>query len=116
MSNTRLLDIYLLTHNRPAQAIEAIKSVLSQADSRFRLVVSDNSDNDDLRRLIEDTKSLAYIKRPAALSGIDHGNLVLSEISNGASDSYFTLFHDDDLMLPNYVESFWRAWNSFPMP
>lgn len=105
-----MLDIYLLTHNRPIQAIEAIESILTQLDRRFQLIVSDNSSTDELRYLIGDRQDILYIKRPTMLSGIDHGNLCLSEIQS----DYFTLFHDDDLMLPNFVKDFWRAQSLFP--
>lgn len=114
MLASQTLEIYLLTHNRPFQAMEAVESILAQTDKRFRLVVSDNSDTDELRHSISDRLDLVYVKRSIGLSGIEHGNLVLSEISNRGVDSYFTLFHDDDLMLPNYVANFWRAQALFP--
>ena len=110
---TNLL-IYLLTHNRPILAMQAIKSILAQTDRRFKLVVSDNSDTDELRPLIGDLKEITYIKRPLALSGIDHGNLVLNEIVAHDSSQYFSLFHDDDVMLSNYVSEFWKAQTLFP--
>jgi hypothetical protein len=94
--------------------MEAIESILAQTNHKFRLVISDNSDTDELRHLIGVSKDLVYIKRPLGLSGIDHGNLVLSEIANESVGEYFTLFHDDDLMLPNYVSEFWRAQSLFP--
>lgn len=105
-----MLKIYLITHNRPAQAMNAVESILAQTDRRFSLVVSDNSDTDELRHLLGDSKDLIYIKRSKVISGIDHGNVVLSEVSG----EYFTLFHDDDLMLPNFVRDFWNAQAHFP--
>lgn len=105
-----MLAIYLLTHNRPKQVMEAINSILAQTDRRFRLVVSDNSSTDELRFLIGSSSELLYIKRPEVLSTIAHANAILSEISS----DYFTLFHDDDLMLPNYVANFWKAQALFP--
>ncbi|AGG32881.1 Group 2 family glycosyl transferase [beta proteobacterium CB] len=83
---------------------------MSQTDHRFRLVVSDNSSTDELRKLIDPRENLVYIKRPKVFTGIDHGNICLSEITT----EYFTFFHDDDLMLPNYVADFWRAQSVFP--
>ncbi|WP_162784560.1 glycosyltransferase family 2 protein [Polynucleobacter necessarius] len=109
-----MLLIYLLTHNRPVQAVEAIESILAQSDSRFELIVSDNSDTDELRQLIGDKTRLTYIKRPIGLSGIEHGNFCLSEIEKTDGCQYFTLFHDDDLMLSNYVGNFWRAQALYP--
>jgi glycosyltransferase involved in cell wall biosynthesis len=108
------LLIFLLTHNRPILAIQAIKSILAQTDRRFKLVVSDNSDTDELRPLIGDLKGFTYAKRLQSLSGIDHGNLVLNEITAHDSFEYFSLFHDDDVMLSNYVSEFWKAQALFP--
>ena len=111
---TQLLGIYLITHNRPDQALEAIESILAQSDSRFELVVSDNSDTDQLRSLLGDREDLIYTKRAQVLSGIDHGNTVISEIVANKKYDFFTIFHDDDLMLPNYVSQFWKAQTLFP--
>jgi hypothetical protein len=83
---------------------------MSQTDRRFRLVVSDNSSTNELLDLISPCEDLLYIKRPKVLSSIDHGNVCLSEIRT----EYFTFFHDDDLMLPNYVADFWKAKSLFP--
>ena len=108
------LTIYLLTHNRSQQAIEAIRSILSQTDNRFQLIVSDNSDNNELASFLGDlTPSLDYIyrnKNGECLTAFEHFNLCISEVKT----QYFALLHDDDLVLPNYVEEFWRTQKSFP--
>ena len=109
-----MLRIVLLTHNRPQQALEAIESILEQTDRRFQLVVSDNSDSDQLRHLLGNQQEIIYTRRSQTLSAIDHGNVVLAEIANTDSCEYFTLFHDDDLMLPAYVENFWWTQSYFP--
>jgi glycosyltransferase involved in cell wall biosynthesis len=99
-----------VTHNRPKQAMEAIESILAQTDKNFRLVVSDNSSSYELRNLVGSSIGFEYIKRAQVLSGIDHGNQCVSEIKT----DYFTLFNDDDLMLPNFVRDFWTAQSLFP--
>jgi glycosyltransferase involved in cell wall biosynthesis len=110
------LSIILLTHNRPYQAYEAIQSILAQSDSRFRLIVSDNSSDDQLKKLIQDdliaipSSKFRYLKRPQVYNVVDHGNLCLSEVDA----DYFCLFHDDDLMLPNFVANFWSALRDQP--
>ena len=109
-----VLTIYLLTHNRPHRAIEAIRSILSQSNDRFRLIVSDNSDNNELSSLLGGLRlSLEYIYRNdngACLPAFEHFNLCISEVET----QYFSLLHDDDLVLPNYVAEFWRAQQFFP--
>jgi glycosyltransferase involved in cell wall biosynthesis len=108
------LLIYLLTHNRPKKALEAIDSILAQSNQQFDLIVSDNSDMLQLRDLLDDRYDLVYLKRAQVLTGIEHGNLVLSEIANKGACDYFTLFHDDDVMLASYVSEFWKAQARFP--
>jgi GT2 family glycosyltransferase len=109
-----VLSIYLLTHNRPHQAIEAIRSILAQSDRRFKLIVSDNSDNNELSALLGSLMpSLEYIYRNddgACLPAFEHFNLCISEVKT----QYFSLLHDDDLVMPNYVGQFWRAQQLFP--
>ena len=109
-----VLSIYLLTHNRPQKAIEAIRSILSQSDDRFQLIVSDNSDNDELSSLLDGMgSSIEYIYRNkdgSHYSAFEHFNLCISEVKT----RYFSLLHDDDLILPNYVSGFWLAQKSYP--
>jgi glycosyltransferase involved in cell wall biosynthesis len=111
------LAIILLTHNRTQQAFEAILSILGQAGQDFELIVSDNSEGDSLGDLIQSSiknnpalSRVIYIKRPQVLPALEHVNVCLGEV---VSD-YFCLFHDDDLMLPNFVENFFKAQNLFP--
>ena len=105
------LTLFLVTHNRPHDAIRAINSILGQDNPRFDLVVSDNSSNRELAELITaDYPNVEYRKRDSALTALEHFNLCISEVKS----EYFSLFHDDDLMLPNYVSSFWLAQRQFP--
>lgn len=110
------LSIILLTHNRPHQAYEAIQSILTQSNQQFRLIVSDNSSDEELKKLIEShsinlpLSKFKYLKRDRVYNVVDHGNLCLSEVDT----NYFCLFHDDDLMLPNFVANFWNALNDYP--
>jgi len=105
------LTIFLISHNRPQDAIRAVRSILAQSDQRFNLIISDNSSNQELTELISATyPHVQYRKRDSALTALAHFNLCISEVES----DYFSLFHDDDLMLPNYVSSFWLAQNQFP--
>ena len=109
-----ILTIYLLTHNRTHRAIEAIHSILAQSEQRFKLIVSDNSDNNELASLLGSLRpSLEYIYRKnngACLPAFEHFNLCISEVKT----QYFALLHDDDLILSNYVADFWQTQQSYP--
>jgi len=106
-----------MTYNRPIQAMEALRSILSQSNQAFNLIVSDNSSDFRFKDVFHNAMSadprfasVKYIKREIVYSAIDHWNKCLSEISS----DYFCLFHDDDLMLENFVNDFWVAQNKFP--
>ncbi len=106
----------MLTHNRPRQAYEAIQSILTQSDQRFRLIISDNSSDEELKKIVDShlmtlpVSKFSYIKRNRVYNVVDHGNLCLDEVET----NYFCLFHDDDLMLPNFVANFWNALSDYP--
>jgi len=107
-----------MTYNRPTQALEALRSILSQSDQNFELIVSDNSSDLRFKDLFYEALSsesmfatVTYIKREVVYSAIEHWNICLSEISS----DYFCLFHDDDLMLANYVNDFGLRKKNFLM-
>jgi glycosyltransferase involved in cell wall biosynthesis len=111
------LDIFLLTHNRPHQAFEAIKSIIAQDDCRYSLVVSDNSDDDTLGQLIEfhrnsyaQLSNVSYRKRTPVVPAFDHFNICLNETRS----DYVCLFHDDDLMLPQFISRVHNAIAKYP--
>lgn len=105
------LTIFLLTHNRPKDAWLAVTSILQQKDNRFKLIVSDNSELDDMGLQLQSLPTrVEYRKRPSNLTAFEHFNLCISEVTT----DFYALFHDDDLMLPNFVGAFWRAHEIFP--
>lgn len=100
------LDVFIPTFNRPGLVEKCVKSVLSQSYSDFNIIVSDNSNNsstEELFKHLKDTR-LRYIKRKKNYTGIEHLNLILSEVES----DFFVIFHDDDLMeqdmLKNLIE------------
>jgi len=95
------IEIILLCHNRPKLVIEAIQSILNQNNKNFNLIISDNSNNLDTKKIIEEKyPALTYISHYPGIELIDHFNWVLQNIKG----EYFVMFHDDDLLLNNYVD------------
>lgn len=93
------LDVFLLCHNRPDGARAAIASILAQSEDGYRLIVSDNSSDDRVVRMMaEDFPSVMLIER-GNLPSHKHFSLCIAE----ARSEYFCLFHDDDTMAPNFV-------------
>lgn len=99
-----MIQIFLLTYNRPDLVGHTTKSILSQSLSAFELIISDNSTNDETQILIQDQfkeeTRLVYKKRTTSIPPIDHFNKVISEVTA----EYFILFHDDDIMHPQMLQ------------
>lgn len=96
-----------MTYNRPECVINAIESVRIQSFTDFTLIVSDNSTNGLTEELIKKTypsPDFNYVKREPSVGGIEHLNLILSEVTS----DYFMIFHDDDVMHVNMIESLYN--------
>lgn len=105
------LSIYILCHNRPDDARQAILSALRQTDQEYSLTVSDNSSNDEVNQLVRNEfPDIKYICRAPSLEPLEHFNRCLDEVPDG----YLCLFHDDDLMEPNFVSEMKRAIQGNP--
>lgn len=105
------LTIYILCHNRPDFARQAISSVLGQTCRTFELVVSDNSSNDEVKDLVRNEfPGIHYMRRSPMLKSLEHFNRCIAE----AGSEFFCLFHDDDVMSPNFVEVMGEYIRSYP--
>lgn len=102
------LTVFVLTHNRGDLLLETIDSVLNQTCHDFKFIVSDNSSNDETMKMLEERKYLdkfEYRKRDREYSSFEHFNLCMNEVNT----KYFILFHDDDLMIENFVETMYSS-------
>lgn len=105
------LTIFILCHNRPELARQTIRSVLAQDDPKFALTISDNSTDDRTERMVrEEFPAVRYVRRTPALTAFGHFNRCIDETAEG----HFCLFHDDDLMAPDFVQQAKRAIAAFP--
>jgi glycosyltransferase involved in cell wall biosynthesis len=97
-----VIQVFILTHNRPHFLSMTVDSVLSQSNVELEVIVSDNSSNDSSRDLIQKnySTSVKYRRRIPGLQPIEHFNVVLSEVES----DYFMMFHDDDIMHPNMAQ------------
>lgn len=106
------LTIFILCHNRPADARRAIASVLAQTDRDFTLTVSDNSSNDEVEHMVlQAFPQVEYRRRKPMVPAMEHFNLCIDEASQS---DYFCLFHDDDIMGPDYVQRIRAAARTHP--
>ena len=105
------LEIFILCHNRPELAREAIQSVLQQDSPAYRLIISDNSSNDDVQKMVKTNfPSLEFRRRSSNLPALSHFNTCIGE----AKANYFCLFHDDDIMFDSFVAEVHKSLASHP--
>jgi len=104
------IHIFLFTFNRAAMLREALESLRAQTLQGFRLTVLDNSSKDNTQEVVESFKDIGaeYFKTPGDLP---RANLIHSQ--KLADTPYTLIFHDDDLMHPQYMENILKALNSF---
>lgn len=99
------LTVFILTHNRPVLVQTAIESVLRQEPFDFKFVVSDNSDDDKTEQILKEKPyfdKINYYHTNA--NGADRWHDIFSRVET----EYFMVFHDDDEMLPNMVETLYQ--------
>ena len=105
------LTIYILCHNRPDFARQTIASVRAQTSHNYELVVSDNSSNDEVEHMVRNEfPDVRYLRRQPMLAPHAHFNRCIGE----AQREYFCLFHDDDLMAPDFVETMQQCVRKYP--
>lgn len=96
------LQIYILCRDRPEFAVECIASVLNNSSDIVEIIISDNSVGDDVSRLInENFSGVRHIRRDPTLSSSEHFRTIVRE----ASAEYLVMFHDDDVMMPGFVNT-----------
>lgn len=97
--------IIIISHNRLDSVIETISSVINSAEGLADIVVSDNSSNKDVA--IEITKrfsDIPVVVQTEAKGPIPHHNAAI-DFALSQSYKYLTIFHDDDLMIENFVSN-----------
>ena len=99
-----LLQIIILTRNRPEFLKKTVESVLNQQKTslQYEIIISDNSDSDNSKEDFEylyKSADIKYIKRSIAVPAREHFDLVVSELSA----EYSVLLHDDDILHPDFI-------------
>jgi glycosyltransferase involved in cell wall biosynthesis len=96
-----LVSVVLPTHNRPVWLAEALTSVLEGEFTDFEVVVSNNGNPDDTRRLqarIDDPR-VRWIDQDAAPGGLQNFLAGLA----AARGKYVAPLHDDDRWSPRFL-------------
>ena len=116
--NKKKVEIVVLSRNRPHFLVETIRSVLSaekrgQKVADCQIIISDNSDDkkciDSIQDLYKNNRIIIR-KRRQKLDIYEHFKKVIDE----AKSEYIIIFHDDDIMLPNFIEDLYSIIDYHP--
>ena len=100
------VTVFVLAYNRPDYLLECLHSIVHQTLSNFRIVVLDNASATDLQPIIEQVryqsgKVIEYLRHPRNIESI--GNFRHAWYYSKTTP-YFVIFHDDDIMHPEFLE------------
>jgi hypothetical protein len=94
------LQIYILCRDRLEYSIKSIESVIKSANFYTEVVISDNSSTNLVEKMCQERfPATRYIRRMPPLSSEAHFKAIVDE----ANADFLVMFHDDDIMLENYV-------------
>lgn len=105
------LQFFILSRDRAELLDQTLASVVPNLTADVQLIVSDNSETDAVSKLLA-TKypQLDCVRRNPTLPALAHFEAVIEECSS----EYVVIFHDDDLLLPNYLPRLLSALKADP--
>lgn len=105
-----LVSIAITTHNRANSYLpHTLQSALSQTYTHLEIIVSDDCSTDNTQEFVSAFSDLRirYFRHAENIGAKNNYNFCV----NQARGSYFLLFHDDDLIDPDFVETCMTAVN-----
>jgi len=112
MSTTPTVSVVLTTHNRPVWLAEALGSVLAGEFDDYEVIVSNNGDPRDTRRLrhtIDDSR-VRWLEQDQSLGMVDN---MLAGLMR-ARGKYAALLHDDDRWSPGFLAVLTAGLERYP--
>lgn len=104
VNNDRLISIGIPTYNRAKGNLrKVIERALGQTYTNIEVIVSDNCSADNTPEVVQsfDDPRLRYFRQETNIGANNNFNYCL----NQARGEYFLLFHDDDMIDPDFVET-----------
>lgn len=103
------LQIFVMTYNRAHFLRECIDSLLCQTAKGFEIIVMDNASTDNTREIVNsyDNTIVSYIRNAENIGGLHNAIKAISH----ANRRLTMLFHDDDILPPDYIEAAMKAFN-----
>ena len=112
-SFNQLVSICIPTYQRPDLLRQAIASCLAQTYSDIEIIVCDDSKDDASKRMVQGlnkSEKIRYYQNRPALG--QAGNV--NRLFDLAQGDRLVLLHDDDILLPDAVQSMSDCWLNHP--
>lgn len=94
------VQLFILSRDRLDFCRETVASAVSQTYPNCQVIVSDNSEKDDVSEMLaKEFPTVTVIRRKPCLPALEHFNKLIEE----AVSPLMVLFHDDDVLAPHYV-------------
>lgn len=116
MNNYPNLDVFILTYNRADYLKQMIESLCVQTAQGFTIKILDNASNDNTTSVINELKNkyknrnIIHIRNEKNLGLF--GNFAQSQ--KIASNDFTAVFHDDDIVHPELIETLMNLFNKHP--
>lgn len=104
------LQVVILTRDRLNYLFEAIQSFLVCMPANAELIISDNSARSETEHALKNKNGIKYVRRWPPVSSAIHFEKVVAE----SSAPFLIMFHDDDLVSPDYLQVMLDAIRSRP--
>ena len=108
------VTVAICTYNRAKSGYlkQAIQSVINQTYSDINIVVYDNASTDNTEDIVHSFNDarIAYVKNQKNLGLFDNLNKALTNCET----EYIVIFHDDDIMLHNMIETEVAIMDKYP--
>ena len=105
MINHKDIEIFILTYNRKEFLKKAVESVLNQTVKGLKLTIVDNGSTDGtadyIRDLCANNENISCFRHDTNIPVIENMKYTI----NLAKADYMLMFHDDDMLHPQYIES-----------
>jgi glycosyltransferase involved in cell wall biosynthesis len=108
--NNNDIDIFVLTYNRVNLISDTLNSFLNQTIKNLPITVIDNGSNDGTKEfVINNYPNIDYIRED-----VNIGPEIFKKIKNYIKRPLLIVFHDDDLISENYIETVLEKYNQYP--
>ncbi len=105
------VQLCILSRDRETLCRETVMSALAQTYPACEIIVSDNSEGPEVSEMLRrDFPQIRVIKREPSLPALAHFNKLIEE----ATAPLLVLFHDDDVLEPEYVDKMVALFNQYP--